>query len=288
MFRLQLKYALILFLGISLAITGCTEDTSPVVPEIEPQPGSRVIWVPDDYEKIQDAIWHSEDGDIIMVRRGEYHEQLQMFDKNVSLVSESGPEETIINGTGYWAFLWITGGQDTNMVVRGFTFLNNSDFQCYCLSIGGASPVIENNIFTIPMVETGYAIISGQNAAIIRNNLFFNMRGSGDMASCWGGFYNNIVLDVYKVMHNAQGHGQPLIPDYNLFWDYEELYSGAPMEWGENNIVDQEPLFEENGYRLQEGSPGIDAGRPDLLDKDGSRSDIGVYGGPYAYPIPNN
>jgi hypothetical protein len=32
-------------------------------------------------------------------------------------------------------------------------------------------------------------------------------------------------------------------------------------------------------YRLQAYSPGIDAGNPDILDVDGSSSDIGMYGG---------
>lgn len=58
-----------------------------------------------------------------------------------------------------------------------------------------------------------------------------------------------------------------------------------PIEWGENNQYESEPIFEENSYRLREGSPGIDQGLPDVLDVDGSRSDIGLYGGPYAYPI---
>src|SRR5690606_11100889 len=34
-------------------------------------------------------------------------------------------------------------------------------------------------------------------------------------------------------------------------------------------------------YHLQAFSPGIDKGDPDILDTDGSRSDIGLYGGPY-------
>lgn len=83
---------------------------------------------------------------------------------------------------------------------------------------------------------------------------------------------------------NATYHGQVLIPDYNLFWDYPEFLGGGEnLEFGDNNILDREPLFEEDSFRLREGSPGIDQGQPDLQDTDGSRSDIGVYGGPYAY-----
>ncbi len=242
----------------------------------------RVIRVPYDFETIQDAVWNSEDGDTIMVEAGEYHEQLQFFDKNVSLVSESGPEETIINGAGLWAIVWLGGGQDSTMLIRGFTFFNPSEFQCYCFSIDGIGTKIVNNIFSVPNAD-GYGIISGFITAQIRNNLFINLRGSGDLGSSWGDFDNNMVINAVRGLHNAQGNGQPLIPDYNLFWNVDMLAAGPPMGWGENNINNEEPIFIEGSYRLQEGSPGIDQGRPDLLDPDGSRADIGVYGGPYAY-----
>ena len=265
-------------------ITGCTEDKSPVAPELELQPESRVIWVPDDYEKIQDAIWHSEDGDIIMVRRGEYHEQLQFFDKNVSLVSESGPESTTIDGTDFYTAMWITGGQDTNMVICGFTFKNLSDFMCYGLTIsGGASPKVINNIFTSPGID-GRGFRTSQTYGLFRNNLIVDCGVSGvSFAHSWGDFSNNMILHTSLAFWNAANNGQPLVPDYNLFWDCSRLFAGGPFEWGHHNITDQEPLFGEDSYRLRAGSPGIDAGRPDLLDLNGSRSDIGVYGGPHAY-----
>jgi hypothetical protein len=248
----------------------------------------RVIWVPDDYEKIQDAIWRSKDGDTIMVRKGEYHEQLQFFDKNVSLISESGPEETTIDGTRFYSVALITGGQDTNMVVSGFKFINNSEFQCRCLDIfGGSSPKIFNNIFTLNLNanQIGDGIWTGQTAAIIRNNLIINMRDGVSLSHSWGDFSNNMIIHALgNGFYNAANNGQPLVPDYNLFWDYRYAWGGSnDMEIGEHNIYDSEPLFEEGSYRLREGSPGIDQGRPDLRDPDGSRSDIGVYGGPYAY-----
>jgi len=246
----------------------------------------RVIWVPDDFETIQNAIWNSENGDTIMVRAGEYREQIQFFYKNLSLISESGPEETIIDGTDLWAIVWLGGGQDSTMLIRGFTFINPSEFQCYCLNIDGVGTKIVNNIFSTPNTEVGYGILGGHITSQIHNNLFININCSGDFASSWGDIDNNMVINAAKFLYNAQRHGQPLIPDYNLLWNVERLTTGSPMGWGEHNIVNQEPLFEEDSYRLREGSPGIDQGRPDLLDPDGSRSDIGVYGGPYAYPIP--
>jgi hypothetical protein len=47
------------------------------------------------------------------------------------------------------------------------------------------------------------------------------------------------------------------------------------------NISARDAMFVGNGdYHLQAFSPLIDAGPPDILDVDGSRSDIGIYGGP--------
>jgi len=43
-----------------------------------------------------------------------------------------------------------------------------------------------------------------------------------------------------------------------------------------------EPMFVgENDYHLQAFSPCIDAGDPDIFDLDSTRSDIGVYSGPF-------
>lgn len=273
-----------IFLSL-LILTSCTkkEYITIVQPDVQ-EP--RIIWVPDDYETIQGAIWASEDGDTIMVRAGEYHEQLQFFDKNVSLISESGPEKTIIDGTGYYTCMWVTGGQDTTMLIRGFTFKNVSEFDCYCGVLSGSSPKIVNNIFQSNRLYDQIGLIIGQNAALIRNNLFIYLFSGIDMAHSWGDFSNNMILNITDYgFWNAAGNGQPLIPDYNLFWNYGRLYFAgrSGFRWGENNIIDQEPKFIDGQFRLSDDSPGIDQGRPDLKDIDGTRSDIGVYGGPYAY-----
>ena len=48
-----------------------------------------------------------------------------------------------------------------------------------------------------------------------------------------------------------------------------------------------DPQFIPGSYIPSRNSPAIDHGNPDLKDKDGSRSDMDVYGGPYAYPPPH-
>jgi len=71
---------------------------------------------------------------------------------------------------------------------------------------------------------------------------------------------------------------------WNLFWENDRNYRVACRndEPQEGDIF-EDPRFVPGSYRLQQNSPAINRGNPDLLDKDGSRSDIGVYGGLYAY-----
>ncbi|MDP7113423.1 MAG: right-handed parallel beta-helix repeat-containing protein, partial [Myxococcota bacterium] len=81
---------------------------------------------------------------------------------------------------------------------------------------------------------------------------------------------------------------------YNDFHLNETLIDGRddPGEFDETNLF-EDPAFllylgwgEENDFHLDAGSPAIDAGDPDqaYLDLDGSRADMGCYGGPQSMP----
>ena len=53
-------------------------------------------------------------------------------------------------------------------------------------------------------------------------------------------------------------------------------------------IVNDDTTQGELDFHLQKYSPLIDAGDPTILDRDGSRSDIGLYGGPYGWTYTYN
>ena len=82
---------------------------------------------------------------------------------------------------------------------------------------------------------------------------------------------NNIVINCDHAMGN---HGQIR---YSCFYNNVEL---GPVQFLVGNIF-ANPMFDDTlDYHLQAFSPCIDAGDPNILDPDGSRSDIGAYGGP--------
>ncbi len=113
-----------------------------------------------------------------------------------------------------------------------------------------------------------------------------------------GGDYGVYMLGKNLVMHNtillnnetAIMTYQNYAGDYNLYFNNATISSGSYFYQGEHDII-ADPMFvnataytppppTKYDYHLQYGSPAIDAGAPWLLDADGSRSDIGVFGGP--------
>ena len=72
--------------------------------------------------------------------------------------------------------------------------------------------------------------------------------------------------------------------------EYSDLYrnssvvSGLEDPRGTAGNIDENPQFDASAgdYSLRSSSPCIDAGSPDIRDSDGSRSDMGAYGGPGA------
>ena len=146
--------------------------------------------------------------------------------------------------------------------------------------------VIKNNIVS------GYSIgINGSalDTAIVLDNIAVNDKERGITINSKSYIRNNISA------HNNLGLGYPSIAhsDYNLYWGNNTNVSG---ELAEHDIV-ANPMFIKDtipvyggsyDYHLQAYSPAIDSGDPNILDVDGTRSDIGAYGGPlgesYKYP----
>jgi hypothetical protein len=122
------------------------------------------------------------------------------------------------------------------------------------------------------------------DTAYIKNNVFSY---GGSLISLGNRIYtNNIVLFKNVIGLRHLGAGGFVRSDYNLFWQNGIDLDGT--SYGDSDRV-ANPMFVKDtlpnpqldfDYRLQAYSPSIDAGNPDILDVDGSRSDIGMYGGP--------
>ena len=147
------------------------------------------------------------------------------------------------------------------------------------------SSLTENNLVynTRPWLDGGIAY-GGDDYSITRNNtLYLNQNWrfyDGFISNDRGAQYiNNTVIRAYQGFHIFE---DTVIINYNNLWDNVIDYYVSPSGFIDTtgNIY-CDPMFEDTlDFRLQAFSPLIDAGDPEILDVDGTRSDIGCYGGP--------
>lgn len=151
--------------------------------------------------------------------------------------------------------------------------------------------VVTNNI----VVENSGAAfdVSGNAWPLIANNTSVgNEYGLFNCASSSGWlFVNNIVVhnSLCGIGCFGLGTGRPVL-DCNDVWNNGADYSGiaaAPSDIGENPLFagtypDPFGVIDNLDFHLEPNSPCPEAGLPDpsLTDPDGSRNDIGAYGGP--------
>lgn len=239
-----------------------------------------------DYSSIQEAVNAAKEGDIIMVDPGTYRESV-VIEKRITLIG-SGPEATAIYATTGNAvtFKWGSGAAS----IIGFSITSAGENGIYCES--QTSPGISNNVisggkngvyceYSQAGISNNVIIGSGSNGVYIY--------GSHSQPEDSPTVVNNIIIGNggYGIYYT----GTSLPASYNDFWNNAQQKYGC--EWkkpegisvGPGNI-EQDPLFVNPGvdFHLREGSPCIDAGKPGFasLDPDGTRNDMGAYGGPYA------
>ncbi|MBK8662425.1 MAG: hypothetical protein IPN18_11710 [Ignavibacteriales bacterium] len=108
--------------------------------------------------------------------------------------------------------------------------------------------------------------ISPKSGTEVKNNI---------VANC-----SNTAIDFYN---SSSSQGNDI--NYNLFYMNKKISSNLSWFNPDTTIYyTSDPMFENqdsNNYLLQMFSPLINAGDPNILDVDGSRSDVGLYGGPY-------
>ena len=157
------------------------------------------------------------------------------------------------------------------------------------------------------------AIRTVQDSLVIRNCLITMATTQAATQTLLDGtprfltFVNNTMVNVREMFASPGNYGMYVAN--NIVWDWNSggtwgTYSSSalfdynasqtPAPPGTNGITlaaDPFVLYTEaNNYEqgisdlhLAAGSSLIDAGVPSLLDRDGSRSDLGIYGGPYQF-----
>jgi len=135
------------------------------------------IYVPDHYTTIQAAISAAGSGDLILVRPGTYHENIDYSGKAITIRSDQGPGVTVIDGQQQSSVVVFQSGEDFLSVLDGFTITNGKASEALHYGGGGihcfnSSPMIINNVITknTAAFAEGGGIYCEKASPTVRNN----------------------------------------------------------------------------------------------------------------------
>ncbi len=201
-----------------------------------------------------------------------------------------------------------------NVVIRN-NFVTTSEIALN-MRIGSFCTVYDNVFVSVPYISSLFRTIKGDfgNPGKIYNNIIMSKYKTNidiDRSGAMIGpdtIKNNLFIGNFGVAIRTNGTSdyRDVFNNHISGGGYYGFYGNAPLRFNNfwnngrhyktddgsavdtiSNII-RFPMFvdEEKDYHLQEYSPLIDAGDTLVKDKDGTRSDIGLYGGPYGTTYP--
>jgi parallel beta-helix repeat protein len=267
-----------------------------------------IIHVPGQYPTIQQGIDAARAGDIVLVAPGRYPEEILL--KAGVVVRGAGEGRSVIDGqndpgdvvraignaigpdTKLEGFT-ITGARNSGGMPGGGGVFCNSGARpevancriqgndCGIALWNGSTACIHNCVVADNIYD---GISTGSGATIVNNTIHRNRIGFYDYSGYGPVFMNNIVTrnSLYGV-YGPSGGSPPQLT-YNDVWGNATNYQQATPGTGS---ISRDPLYADTltgDFRLMPGSPCIDSGNPatQYNDPDGSRNDMGAYGGPGA------
>ncbi len=216
-----------------------------------------------EFTSIQSALNVAVANDVVKVLPGTYEEQINIT-RNVT-VQGSGYEITTITSAGSSTVTmsagkikWfaITAPAGTGINLSGGTVTN-----CVVRGCGG-------NGVRIPGGSTGIV----RSCVIIRNV------GNGVVADA--GDNTGVVYDTISQWNSGDDFSSSTWNDLNVSYSNGTRGGNVPTC---QSCLDTDPKFvseADNNLHLLPTSASWDTGKPDILDPDGSRSDMGYFGGP--------
>ena len=273
-------------------------------------PKTKSVYVPNEFQTIQPAFDNElmDDGDTIIVNPGIYQETLEISGKDVLITSTEGYKSTTLMPTYYedlnkkQRVLNISSGKVDGFTIEdgasnddgfggGVSVSQNGTVQ-NCYITGNVSTVMGGGIF---LTNEGnlYNNIISQNVSFAGGNGIFILSNHGEIIN------NTIAGDDIVINGDCSGLTIRNNIIYNSFPDIDVSFpipadtTGIIIDYllldsdigiGTDNII-ADPRFDNFiDFKLSPNSPCINAGHPgnQYFDEDGSRNDIGAYGGPSA------
>jgi len=268
------------------------------------------------FATIQRGIDAASDGDTVLVADGTYtgegNKNLDFNGKAITVTSENGAENCIIDCEKAGRGFYFHSGETETSVVSGFTIKNGSAGEhgggIFC---DGASPTIINSIITENSSDRGGGIASNSYAKpIIINNIITN-NSAGFGGALYAFAHAAFIVTNCTITENSGSFGgaiylpaiaTPLVSN-TIIWNnhpgaLSDEIDGGGVHIANSNVkggwegegnIDAVPMFvdPENGdYHLQPFSPCINAGTSEGAptdDIEGNERDVYPDMGAYEY-----
>jgi hypothetical protein len=135
------------------------------------QAEAATVRVPADAITIQQGIDAAAPGDTVLVAPGTYFENITFRGKAITVESELGPDDTIIDGRFLDSTVVFSGGENRSAMLRGFTVRNGANtFGGGGVRIQNSSPSIVGNRIVNNGACTGAGIYSYFSSPLIQGN----------------------------------------------------------------------------------------------------------------------
>jgi uncharacterized protein YkwD len=268
--------------------------------------GAAVLEVPAEYPTLAGALAHARGDVIVQLAQGTFYEDTPLGIPNSGIwIQGAGIDKTIIHGDGSGHVLeahvdalirdlTITGGNldgyfdsgvwntSGHVELRNCRITGNSVglftwcFQHDCDAVVTVTNSILDHNQRIAVDANEYGVHHLVNSTVVMN-------GTGIVLNNVASSIENSIV-TSNTGTGLNGSNKSPLARYNDVWGNGSDYQGVAPGIGD---ISGDPHFEDGNladYRLQLGSPCIDAGNPasEYNDRNGSRNDMGAYGGPYA------
>lgn len=247
-----------------------------------------------DFTRIQNAIDAAQGGSTIRVAAGVYNEQIDFTGKNLTVRSERGASETVIDGEQAGSVVTFANGEGPGALLQGFTIRNGSGSYTVqsgklgggIIAANGAAPRLDANVIRDNSADSGAGLFCASSSPQITNTIFVNNNAVG----LGGGIYfgagsqavavNNTVLKnsagergggIYSAPTSAPRVSNSIVrqneapngPEIRNKGLLSVTYSNVAGGWTGTGNIDADPLFaDETGwdFHLTWASPCRDSG----------------------------